>query len=96
MIVAHLAPLDELREVVVDPASETSVNLLRLFVSRTRLVTRNLFDEGEMTAERGPLCSLATRRFAFAQNPMGDFATWISVQSWQEADRIFLSSTRFG
>ncbi len=37
VILAHREPIEQVREIAVDPASETSVNLLRWFARRTRL-----------------------------------------------------------
>lgn len=54
VILAHLGPIEALREVVVDPASETSVNLLRCLLHR-RGVTAQFVPAGEISAERALL-----------------------------------------
>ncbi len=54
VILAHRVPLEHLREVVVDPASETSVNLLRCLLGERGLAPKFIAD-GEMSAERGRL-----------------------------------------
>ncbi|MEO7168030.1 MAG: menaquinone biosynthesis protein [Spartobacteria bacterium] len=54
VILAHLGPLEDLREVVVDPASETSVNLLRCLLGARGLPVR-FVGAGELSAERGRL-----------------------------------------
>ena len=54
VILAHLGPLNYMREVLVDPASETSVNLLRCLLGERDLTPR-FVTEGEITAERGRL-----------------------------------------
>lgn len=54
VILAHRAPLERLREVVVDPASETSVNLLRCLLGERGLAPEFVRD-GAMSEERGLL-----------------------------------------
>lgn len=54
VILAHLAPLNFLREVVVDPASETSVNLLRCLFAERGLAPE-FVAQGEITTERAQL-----------------------------------------
>ena len=54
VFLAHLGPLHALREVVVDPASATSVNLLQCLLA-DRGFTPELVRKGEMTSERGQL-----------------------------------------
>lgn len=54
VILAHRGPLARLREVVVDPASETSVKLLRCLLGEWNLPTQ-FVREGELSEERGLL-----------------------------------------
>ena len=54
VILAHLGPIEALREVVVDPASETSVNLLRCLLAERSVAVR-FVGGGEISAERGLL-----------------------------------------
>jgi chorismate dehydratase len=54
VILAHLGPIDALREVVVDPASETSVNLLRCLLGERGVAARFVID-GEIGPARGQL-----------------------------------------
>ncbi len=54
VILAHLEPIERLREVVVDPASETSVNLLRCLLGERGLLPQ-FVKEGPINAERGQL-----------------------------------------
>lgn len=54
VVLAHLGPIEALREVVVDPASETSVNLLRCLLAERGLAAR-FVGEGEISAQRGLL-----------------------------------------
>ena len=54
VILAHLGPMEALQEVVVDPASETSVNLLRCLLAE-RGVAARFVAEGNISARRGLL-----------------------------------------
>jgi len=54
VILAHRGPLEQLREVVVDPASETSVNLLRCLLGERGLMPE-FVAEGALSEERGRL-----------------------------------------
>ena len=54
VIVAHLGRFDELHEIAVDPASETSVNLLRCLLAERGLTTP-LLSEGGLGPARGQL-----------------------------------------
>lgn len=54
VILVHLGPIEELREVVVDPASETSVNLLRCLLAERGLEAR-FVSNGEIGRARGQL-----------------------------------------
>ena len=55
VVLVHQAPLEQLREVVVDPASETSVNLIRCLLGGQSPVVPEFVREGEITASRGRL-----------------------------------------
>lgn len=54
VILAHRGPVERLREVVIDPASETSVNLLRCLLGE-RGLGPEFVGEGELSEERGLL-----------------------------------------
>lgn len=54
VILAHEGPLENLREVVLDPASETSVHLLRCLLGQ-RGVSVQFVKAGKITAQRGRL-----------------------------------------
>lgn len=55
VVLAHQGPLEQLREVVVDPASETSVNLLHCLLGGHSPVLPEFVREGEITPSRGRL-----------------------------------------
>ncbi len=52
VVLAHLGSVEELQEVVIDPASETSVNLLRCLLGERGLVPAYV-EKGEVSATRG-------------------------------------------
>jgi len=54
VVLAHLEPLEQLRAIVIDPASETSVNLLRCLLGERRL-TSTFASEGDLAPGRGRL-----------------------------------------
>jgi len=69
VILAHRGPLEQLREVVVDPASETSVNLLRCLFGEQGL-TPEFISHGEINAERG-LLLIGDQAIRFRQQSAG-------------------------
>jgi len=66
VILAHRGPIEELREVVVDPASETSVNLLRCLLAELGWSDIEFVSQGEITAGRG-LLLIGDRAIRFRQ-----------------------------
>ena len=54
VILAHCGPIEQLQEVVIDPASQTSVNLLRCLLGEWGM-TVQFVSQGEIGAERGLL-----------------------------------------
>ena len=70
VILAHLGPIEALREVVVDPASETSVNLLHCLLHE-RSVTARFVRQGEISAERG-LLLIGDQAIRFRQQAGGE------------------------
>jgi chorismate dehydratase len=54
VILAHLGAIEALREVIVDPASETSINLLRCLLGERGVAVRFVL-QGEISEERGQL-----------------------------------------
>lgn len=86
VILAHLAPLNELREVVVDPASETSVNLLRCLLAARGLAPK-FVDEGEMTAERGRLL-IGDQAIRFREAAEGRYRYFDLGHGWQEQTEL--------
>jgi chorismate dehydratase len=82
VILAHLGPIEALREVVIDPASETSVNLLRcLFAERG--VTVRFIREGEISKERG-LLLIGDQALRFRKLPSGDHRFLDLGAAWKE------------
>ncbi len=69
VILAHRGPLEQLREVVVDPASETSVNLLRCLLGEQGMAPE-FVSQGEISTERG-LLFIGDQAIRFRQQSAG-------------------------
>ena len=69
VILAHRGPLEQLREIVVDPASETSANLLRCLLGEQGMVPE-FVSQGEISAERG-LLFIGDQAIRFRQQSAG-------------------------
>ena len=55
VVLAHEGPIEQLREIVVDPASETSVNLLRCLLGERGQDMPKFVTDGAITRERARL-----------------------------------------
>ncbi len=82
VILAHLAPLNILREVVVDPASETSVNLLRCLLGERGLSPR-FVSEGDVTVECGRLL-IGDQAIRFREESDGRHRYFDLGEGWKE------------
>jgi chorismate dehydratase len=71
VILAHRGPIEELREVVVDPASETSVNLLRCLLGELRRDDVEFVRGGEISVRRG-LLLIGDQAIRFRQQSRDD------------------------
>lgn len=69
VILAHRGPLEQLREVVVDPASETSVNLLRCLLGEQGMAPA-FVSQGEINTERA-LLLIGDQAIRFRQQSAG-------------------------
>ena len=69
VILAHRGPLEQLREIVVDPASETSVNLLRCLLGEQRMAPK-FVSQGEINAARA-LLLIGDQAIRFRQQSAG-------------------------
>ncbi len=85
VILAHLGPLNYMREVVVDPASETSVNLLRCLLGERGLAPEFL-REGEITSERGQLL-IGDQALRFRAESDGRHRYFDLGAGWQEQQK---------
>ncbi len=86
VILAHMAPLNVMREVVVDPASETSVNLLRCLLGERGLAPR-FVREGEITTERGQLL-IGDQAIRFRAESDGRHRYFDLGAGWQEQTQL--------
>lgn len=86
VILAHMAPLNFMREVVVDPASETSVNLLQCLLGERGLAPR-FVREGEITMERGQLL-IGDQAIRFREESDGRHRYFDLGAGWQEQTEL--------
>ncbi|MBA3274100.1 MAG: menaquinone biosynthesis protein [Chthoniobacterales bacterium] len=86
VFLAHTAPLEEMQEIVLDPASRTSVNLLRCLLAerglRPRLVPKS-GATGEAGGERAELM-IGDQALAFRAAHAYDQRFWDLATAWQE------------
>ena len=86
VILAHCGPIERLREIVVDPASQTSVNLLRcLLDERTDSPLGVQFvSQGEIDTGRGRLL-IGDQAIHFRQQSAGDYQFLDLGAEWKKA-----------
>lgn len=81
VILAHTEPLEELREIALDPASATSVNLLRCLLAehalRPELTTR-------AAASGGAQLLIGDQAIAFREAHRADYNFWDLAEAWRE------------
>ena len=82
VVLAYLGPLEALREVVVDPASETSVSLLHCLLAE-RGVAARFVSEGDISAERG-LLLIGDQAIRFRRQSIGRHRLLDLGAAWQE------------
>lgn len=82
VILVHLGPLHVMEEVVVDPASATSVHLLQCLLG-DRGFTPKLVRAGEITTERGQLL-IGDQAIRFRQESDGRHRYFDLGAGWQE------------
>jgi predicted solute-binding protein len=83
VFVAHLNRTEELREIVIDPASATSVNLLRCLLGERRLQPR-LVSDGEITPTRGRLL-IGDQAIRFRQTADAGYQFLDLGAAWKDA-----------
>ena len=83
VIVAHSGRVEQLREVVVDPASQTSVNLLRCLLGE-RGMKVEFVSQGDIRAERG-LLLIGDQAIRFRQQSRGRHQFLDLGAEWKKA-----------
>ncbi len=86
VILAHMGPLNFMREVVVDPASETSVHLLRCLLGERGIAPR-FVRGGEITTERGQLL-IGDQAIRFRAESDGRHRYFDLGAGWQEQTEL--------
>lgn len=79
VVLAHREPIEQLREITVDPASETSVNLLRGLLAERGLRPRLVSDAA---APDGARLLIGDQAIEFRQRP-GEFQFWDLGEQWR-------------
>lgn len=83
VILAHRGPVEQLREVVVDPASQTSVNLLRCLLGEAAITTE-FVSQGDISATRG-LLLIGDQAIRFRQQSKGNHQFLDLGAEWKKA-----------
>jgi len=83
VILAHCGRVEQLREVVVDPASQTSVNLLRCLLGERRMKVE-FVSQGDFRAERG-LLLIGDQAIRFRQQSKGRYQFLDLGTEWKKA-----------
>ena len=83
VFVAHRGPLSESKEIVLDPASETSVNLLRCLLAERGLPPR-LVPAADATDPDGARLLIGDQAIRFRQSHP-DFNYWDLGEEWRKA-----------
>jgi chorismate dehydratase len=86
VILAHRGPTERLREVVIDPASETSVNLLRCLLGEIGIAPE-FVREGAVSAERG-LLLIGDQAIRFRQESDGSCEWFDLGAEWKKATSL--------
>jgi predicted solute-binding protein len=80
VILVHRHPIEQLRQVIIDPASETSANLLRCLLGKQPI---EFVKDGPITAERGRLL-IGDKAIRFREEAGDDLKILDLGAAWQE------------
>jgi chorismate dehydratase len=80
VILVHREPVEQLREVIIDPASETSANLLRCLLGEQPI---KFVEDGKINAERGRLL-IGDQAISFRQEARDEVQILDLGAAWQE------------
>jgi predicted solute-binding protein len=80
VILVHREPIEQLREVIIDPASETSANLLRCLLGEQSI---KFVSDGKINAERGRLL-IGDQAIRFRQRAGDEVQILDLGAAWQE------------
>ena len=91
VVVAHRGAISEIEEIELDPASETSVNLLRCLLAERGLKPRLSRNTGKMpmfqAAHRARLL-IGDQAIQFRQKYAGEFRFWDLGEQWKKLTRL--------
>ena len=81
VVLAHREPIEQLHEIAIDPASATSVNLLRVLLAKRDLRPR-LVSSATASTPDGARLLIGDQAIAFRQGP-GEFQFWDLGEQWR-------------
>jgi len=82
VVLAHRRPLEQVREITVDPASETSVNLLRVLLGERGLHPRLVSGAADSPSDRARLL-IGDQAIEFRKRP-SEFQYWDLGEQWRD------------
>ncbi len=92
VVVAHRGEIDQIEEIELDPASETSVNLLRCLIAELGLNPRLVQVQHDHMAYRGGIKNSRRARLVigdqairFRQQYANEFSFWDLGEQWQKS-----------
>ena len=89
VFLAHIEPLEEIEEIAVDAASQTSVHLLSCLLAERNLRPRLVSTDGAaQTGARGAQLIIGDQAIAFRQNNTGKYRFWDLATAWREATEL--------
>jgi len=84
VFVAHDRPLEQIEEIAVDPASRTSVNLLRCLLAERGLRPCLITDNAALSNTAGARLLIGDRAIRFRQDRGGGCEIWDLAAAWKE------------
>ena len=87
VFVAYCGAFEELQEIALDPASRTSVNLLRCLLAERRLQPRLIEEEAEVTRTRGRLL-IGDQAIKFRDDHGSEYEYFDLAADWKRATAL--------
>lgn len=84
VVLAHRGPLAGISEIELDPASETSVNLLRCLLAESNLTPRLIKGPAPVADENRARLIIGDQAIRFRQEQGGEFQYWDLGEAWKD------------